>query len=100
MDILLVPLLLLIKAVIGIAIMITVADVVLSWLMAANIFNSHNRFVYAVIDTVSRLSGLMLDPIRKWMPVNIGMLDISPVVLLLLLALCENMVNRILLRFC
>ncbi|MDR3187127.1 MAG: YggT family protein [Holosporaceae bacterium] len=100
MDILLVPLLLLVKAIIGIAITITVADVVLSWLMAANIFNVHNRFVYAVVDTISRLSGFMLDPIRKWKPVNIGMLDISPVILLLLLTLCENIINRILLRLC
>jgi uncharacterized protein YggT (Ycf19 family) len=100
MDILLVPVLLLIKAIIGMAIVITVADVMLSWLITANIFNTHNRFVCAVIDTISRLSGFMLNPIRKWMPVSIGMLDISPVVLILLLTLCENIINRILLRLC
>ncbi|MDR2067960.1 MAG: YggT family protein [Holosporaceae bacterium] len=100
MDIFLVPTLLLIKTVIGIAIMITVTDVVLSWLIAADIFNVHNRFVYAVIEAVSRLSGFMLKPIRKWTPIGIGTLDISPVILILLLTLCENIINRILLRFC
>ncbi|MDR1375195.1 MAG: YggT family protein [Holosporaceae bacterium] len=99
MDIFLVPTLLLAKAVIGMAIVITVADVLLSWLIAADIFNINNKFVYAVIDTVSRLSGFMLAPIRRRMPISIGMLDISPVVLILLLTLCENVINRILLKF-
>lgn len=99
MDIVVVPLLLLLKAVIGIAIIVVIADVLLSWLIAANVLNTSNQFVYMIIDTLSRMSGLMLDPIRKRMPLSVGMIDLSPVVLILGLSLLENIVNRVLIRF-
>ena len=99
MDIVVVPLLLLLKAVIGIAIIVVIADVILSWLIAANVLNTNNQFVYMIIDTLSRMSGLMLDPIRKKMPVSVGMIDLSPVILILVLSLLENIVNRVLMRF-
>ncbi len=99
MDIVIVPLLLLLKAVIGLAIIVVIADVLLSWLIAANVLNTNNQFVYMIIDTLSKMSGFMLEPIRKRMPVSIGMIDLSPVVLILGLSLLENIVNRVLMRF-
>jgi YggT family protein len=98
MDILLVPILLLIKAMIGIAVMIIVADVVIGWLLTANVFNTNNQIVYSIIDTISRLSDSILNPIRRKMPSTIGMLDVSPIILILLLTFLENVVNRILIR--
>ncbi|MCR5225568.1 MAG: YggT family protein [Alphaproteobacteria bacterium] len=99
MDIVVVPLLLLLKAVIGLAIIVVIADVMLSWLVAANVLNTNNQFVYLIIDTLSRISSFMLDPIRKRMPINMGMLDLSPVILILALSLLENVINRVLMRF-
>lgn len=99
MDIIIVPLLLLLKSLIGIAIIVVVTDVILSWLAALNIVNTSNRFVYTVIDTLSKISNFMLDPIRVRMPSNIGSIDISPVILLILLTFLEHVITRILLRF-
>jgi YggT family protein len=98
MDIIFVPVFLLMKAIIGIASAIVIADVVLGWLIIANIFNTSNKIVYAVIDSISRISCLMLDPVRKRMPINIG-IDISPVVVLLVLTFVDNVIGRILLKF-
>ncbi len=99
MDIIVVPLLLLLKAVIGLLIVVVIADVMLSWLVAANVLNTNNQFVYMIIRTLSGISGFMLDPIRKRIPINMGMLDLSPVVLILVLSLLENIINRLLMRF-
>ncbi len=99
MDIIIVPLLLLMKSLIGIAITIVVTDVILSWLSALNIINTSNRVVYAIIDTIAKISNFMLDPIRTRMPSNIGSIDVSPVVLLILLTFLEHVITRILLRF-
>ena len=99
MDIIIVPFLLLMKSLIGIAIIIVITDVILSWLAALNIINTSNRIVYAIIDTISKISNFMLDPIRTRMPSNIGSLDVSPVVLLILLTFLEHVITRILLRF-
>ena len=99
MDIVVVPLLLLLKALIGIAIIVIIADVLLSWLIAANVLNTNNQFVYLIIDTLSKISSMMLNPIRKRMPVSVGMIDLSPVILILVLSLLENIINRVLMRF-
>jgi YggT family protein len=98
MDILLVPVLLLIKTIIGIAIMVVVVDVVIGWLLGANILNSNNRIVHAAVYAIAKLSNMMLNPIRRNIPCIIGVLDLSPVVLILLLTFLENVVVRILIK--
>jgi YggT family protein len=99
MDIIVVPTLLLIKGITSLAMIIIVADVMISWIMAANILNADNRFVYAIISSISRMAEFMLRPVRNRMPSNMGALDISPVVLILLLTFIEHVINRILIRF-
>jgi YggT family protein len=97
MDIIIVPLLLLIKSIICFASCIIIADVLLSWLITARVFNTENYLVHTIVSCISRFSNYMLDPIRKRMPNNIG-LDISPVILLLLLTFFDNIIKRILMR--
>ncbi|MDR0678382.1 MAG: YggT family protein [Holosporaceae bacterium] len=99
MDIILVPLLLLCKTVINLAEIVIIVDVLMGWLVMANILNTSNQFVHAVLDSFSRISEYMLRPIRKRMPVHIGSLDISPVVLLLFLQFIEYIIGRIYIRF-
>lgn len=98
MDIFLVPLLLLIKAVLGLLIWIVIADVIVGWLVVAGVINTNNRFVIAVIETLSRLTEGMLSPIRNFIPAAAGTLDLSPIILILLLTFCENVITRVLLR--
>ena len=74
----------LIDTVIGLYITLVIVQVVLSWLVAFNVVNTRNRFVYLVGDLLYRLTEPVLRPIRRFLP-NIGGMDISPVVLILVL---------------
>lgn len=74
----------LLNTVIGIYIWILIASVVLSWLVAFNVINSRNQVVYTIGDFLHRLTEPLLRPIRNILP-NMGGLDISPVILILLL---------------
>ena len=62
--------------------MVVVAQVILSWLVAFNVVNTRNRFVFMIGDFLHRATDPALKPIRKVMP-NLGGLDISPVVVIL-----------------
>jgi YggT family protein len=68
--------------VISIVIWLLVASAILSWLVAFNVINTRNRFVYTVVDTLYRLTEPMLRPIRRILP-NLGGIDLSPLVLIL-----------------
>ena len=81
----------LIDMVIQIYIYILLASVVLSWLVAFNVINTSNRFVYVIGDALHRLTEPLLNPIRRILP-NLGPVDISPVVLILLLYFVRNFI--------
>ncbi len=72
----------LLDTVIGIYITVVIVQVVLSWLVAFNVVNTQNRFVYIVGDFLHRATEPALRPIRRVLP-NFGGMDISPVVLIL-----------------
>ena len=63
---------------------IVIANVVLSWLVAFNVINTGNRFVYSVLDFTYRMTEPFLNRIRAILP-NLGAFDISPVILLMLI---------------
>ena len=63
---------------------VVIANVVISWLIAFNILNTTNRFVYSVLEFTYRLTDPILNRIRGFLP-NLGAFDISPIILLLLL---------------
>ena len=67
---------------------VVIANVVISWLIAFNILNTHNRFVYSILELTYRLTDPFLNRIRRFMP-NLGSLDISPIILLLLIWFIE-----------
>ena len=67
---------------------VVIANVVVSWLVAFNILNTQNRFVYSILELSYRLTEPFLNKIRHFLP-NLGSLDISPVILLLLIWFIE-----------
>ena len=67
---------------------VVIANVVVSWLIAFNILNTQNRFVYSILELSYRLTDPFLNKIRHFLP-NLGSLDISPVILLLLIWFIE-----------
>ena len=67
---------------------VIIANVIISWLIAFNILNTQNRFVYSLLELSYRLTDPILNKIRRFLP-NLGSLDISPIILLLLIWFIE-----------
>ena len=67
---------------------LVIANVVISWLVAFNVLNTQNRFVYSILELTYRLTDPFLRRIRAFLP-NLGNLDISPIILLLLIWFIE-----------
>ena len=67
---------------------VVIANVIISWLIAFNILNTSNRFVYSILDFTYRLTNPILNKIRRFLP-NLGAFDISPIILLLLIWFIE-----------
>jgi YggT family protein len=85
------PVLWLIVTVIDIYFWILIAMVVMSWLTAFNIINRNNNFVSQVSYALYRLTEPVLGPIRRILP-DLGGLDFSPVVALILLQFIRYLV--------
>src|SRR5262250_1981518 len=77
---LMVPLIGFIVLVIDLYIWVVIIGAILSWLIAFNVVNTQNRFVYSVADMLYRLTEPGLRPIRRVLP-NLGGIDISPIIL-------------------
>ena len=67
---------------------VVIANVLISWLIAFNVLNTQNRFVYSILELTYRLTDPILYRIRHFLP-NLGSLDISPIILLLLIWFIE-----------
>jgi YggT family protein len=67
---------------------VVIANVLISWLIAFNILNTQNRFVYSILELSYKLTDPILNRIRGFLP-NLGSLDISPIILLLLIWFIE-----------
>tara|TARA_Y100001001_G_scaffold80007_1_gene78110 strand:+ start:197 stop:487 length:291 start_codon:yes stop_codon:yes gene_type:complete len=81
---------LLVDSVINIYIWLIIINVILSWLVAFNVLNTQNKFVFAVLNATHQLTDPVLNKIRRFIP-NLGSIDISPVVLILLLIFIRNL---------
>ena len=66
------------------------AYIILSWLIAFNVVNRYQPFVARLNDVLTRIVEPLLRPIRRFMP-DLGGVDLSPIVLILLL----NFLNRV-----
>ncbi|MBQ0818570.1 MAG: YggT family protein [Methyloceanibacter sp.] len=86
-----VPLIGFIVYVIQLYIWVIIASAILSWLIAFNVVNTSNRFVYSVADMLYRVTEPALRPIRSILP-DLGGIDISPVILILFLLFIINVV--------
>ncbi len=72
---------------------ILIASAVLSWLIAFNVINTRNQFVSTVWDMLYRMTEPVLRPIRERLP-NLGGLDISPIILLLVIYFIQSVIIR------
>jgi YggT family protein len=72
---------------------IIIASAIISWLVAFNVINTRNEFVRAVWDFLYRVTEPALRPIRRMLP-NLGGIDISPIILLLLIFFLQSLIAR------
>jgi len=84
----------LLDSIITIYIWIVIINAILSWLVAFNILNTQNRFVFSVLDTTYKLTDPALNKIRRFLP-TFGSVDLSPIVLILFLMFIRNLVFEI-----
>ena len=68
------------------------AMVIMSWLIGFNVINRHNQVVDMIWRTLVALTEPLLRPIRNMMP-NMGGLDLSPLVLLILIKAVQYGLN-------
>ena len=84
----------LLDSVITIYLWIIIINAILSWLVAFNILNTQNRFVFSVLDVTYKLTDPALSKIRRFIPM-FGSIDISPVILILILMFLRNLIFEI-----
>ena len=94
MEVILGPFLRVVLIAIDLYMWVVVIGVVLSWLVAFNVINTSNKFVYMIGDFCHRATEPILGPIRRRLP-NLGGLDISPLVVILGLVWIEFMINAL-----
>ena len=84
----------LLDSIITIYLWIIIINAVLSWLVAFNILNTQNRFVFSVLDATYKMTDPVLNKIRSFIP-TFGSIDISPVILILILMFLRDIVFEI-----
>ena len=63
---------------------IIIIQVILSWLVAFNVINTHNDFMRSFLGALERMTEPLYRPIRRILP-DFGGIDFSPIVVLLLI---------------
>ena len=86
----------LIETVFQIVIVLLIAQVILSWLVAFNVVNTRHPFINAVARFLYQITEPVLRPIRRVVPA-FGGIDISPLILLLILGFLRILIRNYLL---
>ena len=81
----------LIYDILGIYSAIIIASAIMSWLVAFGVVNVRNQFIRVIVDLLYRVTEPVLRPIRRFLP-NLGGIDISPVVALLLIIVIQHLI--------
>ena len=68
-----------------------VASAILSWLVAFNVVNTRNDVVRSIWTFLDAVTEPALKPIRRILP-NLGGIDISPVILILLIIFIQKLI--------
>jgi YggT family protein len=66
---------------------------IMSWLIAFNVINIYNDLVRSIWNGLNAVTEPLLRPIRSVLP-SLGGIDISPIILLLLIFLVEDIIQR------
>lgn len=72
---------------------VIIATAIMSWLLAFDVINFRNDLVRSVWNFLNALTEPVLRPIRRILP-NLGGIDVSPIILLLILMFVQDLINR------
>jgi len=84
----------LLDSIITIYLWIIIINAILSWLVAFNILNTQNRFVFSILEATYKMTDPALNKIRRFIP-TFGSIDVSPVILILFLMFLRNIIFEI-----
>ena len=85
----------LIDSVITLYIWCIIISSILSWLVAFKVVNTSNQLVSMLGNFLYKITEPLLGPIRKLLP-NLGGVDISPIIVILLLIFIKNLIIELL----
>ena len=77
---------------------VIIISAILSWLVAFGVVNIRNQVMRMAVDFLYRITEPVLRPIRRFLP-NLGGIDISPVVALLLIIFLQHLLREYVLGF-
>ena len=72
-------------ALLGLLVFALIANAILSWLVAFDVINLRNRFVYGVARFLDAVTRPVLAPFQRFIP-SLGGVDISPVLAILVIS--------------
>ncbi len=70
---------------------VIIATAIMSWLLAFDVINFRNDIVRSIWNFLNALTEPLLRPIRRFLP-NLGGIDVSPIILLLLLMFLQTLI--------
>ena len=72
---------------------VIIAMAIMSWLLAFDVINFRNDFVRSIWTFLNAVTEPLLRPIRRILP-NLGGIDVSPIILLLLLMFVQELIKE------
>jgi len=83
------PIIILISEIIYLYNLVLIIYIIGEWLINFNILNRNNKYINKIMYSLSKITDPVLNKIREFMP-DLGGLDISPIILILLLNFVKN----------
>jgi YggT family protein len=71
---------------------VVIVNAVISWLIAFDVLNIRNQTVYRIVRALDGITDPLLRPLRRIVP-NLGGIDITPIILIILLKALQILVN-------
>ena len=97
MNTILIPLLQVLSAALNLYWWVVLVAVILSWLVALNMVNTHNQAIRTIGNIVHQLTEPVLRRIRRVIP-NAGSVDLSVIVLFLLILLAQQIIAQVMFK--
>ena len=68
-----------------------IINAILSWLLAFDVINYRNRFVYQIATGLDRLTSPLMAPFRRFIP-PLGGIDITPIIVIIIIQGIQNFI--------